>query len=65
VRDSESLNVKREEDEWALVLSDAGLLGPASCIVLDSGMDGRSIGEPGRDSFGRCGVLIEILREWG
>jgi hypothetical protein len=46
------------------VLREEGLLGPAS-MERDSGMEGNSIGEPGRESAGRVGVLIEILREWG
>lgn len=48
------------EDE--LVLRDLGRLGPAWC---DSGIEGSSDGEPGRESSrgGKMGVAIEILRE--
>ena len=48
------------EDE--LVLRDLGRLGPA---WWDSGMEGSSFGEPGRESpnGGRIGVVIDIFRE--
>jgi hypothetical protein len=53
-------DVDPEVEEW--VLREEGLLGPAS-IERDSGMEGNSIGEPGRESAGRIGVLIEIFLE--
>jgi len=57
-------DVDPEVEEW--VLRDEGLLGPASIVIeRDSGIEGNSVGEPGRDSAGRIGVLIEILRECG
>jgi hypothetical protein len=57
-----SWDVDPDVDEW--VLREEGLLGPAS-IERDSGMEGSSTGEPGRESAGKVGVLIEIFLEWG
>lgn len=56
------------EDEWECALRNEGRLGPASLLdTRDSGIDGSSLGDPGRglSTGGRIGVLMEILREWG
>lgn len=66
-RDRE-LEADEEKLEGVCVLREVGRLGPASALLeYDSGIEGNSEGDVGRDpsNGGRIGVVMLILRECG